>query len=147
MINVKIKLTKNGKEKLENELNIRQNQERNRIKDAIKEARDQGDLSENADYASAREEQAANEARIAELEEMLKNVEIVEEIVVVVKYLDLNVEKTYRICGSESNPFEGKISNDSPLAKACLDHKPGDKFYMTTESSKEIRLELISISE
>ena len=140
-----IDLTRNGKLELEAELNRRINQDRSRIAQAIKEAREQGDLSENADYSSAREEQANNEARIQEIEEILKHTHIVDIIYVTVKYLDMNKTVDYEICGSESDPFHNKISNDSPLAKAVLAHKNGDKFIMTTESGKDVRLELVSI--
>ena len=140
-----IDLTRNGKLELESELNRRINVDRTRIAQAIKEAREQGDLSENADYSSAREEQANNEARIQEIEEILKHAHIVDIIYVTVKYLDLNKTVDYEICGSESDPFNNKISNDSPLAKAVLAHKKGDKFIMTTESGKDVRLELVSI--
>ena len=140
-----IYLTVNGKKSLEKELEFRKNEERDRIKNAIKEAREQGDLSENADYASAREEQSANESKIIEIEETLKHAIIVDEQKIRVLYVDLNKEAEDTICGSESNPFEGKISSDSPLAKAILDHKAGDVVFMTTESGKEIKLKLISI--
>ncbi len=140
-----IDLTRNGKLELEEELNRRKNQDRTRIATAIKEAREQGDLSENADYSSAREEQALNEARIQEIENILKHAHIVDIIYVKVKYLDLGKEVDYEICGSESDPFHNKISNDSPLAKAIMNHKKGDKFIMTTESGKDVRLELVSI--
>ncbi|MGM9969564.1 MAG: transcription elongation factor GreA [Anaeroplasma sp.] len=146
MVNNQIDLTINGKLELEAELDRRKNQDRTRIKEAIKEAREQGDLSENADYASAREEQASNEARIAEIENILKHARIVEETKITVRYVKLNKIQTYEICGSESNPFEGKISNDSPLAKAVYGHKAGDIFFMTTESGTDIELELIAIA-
>ena len=148
MNNNQIQLTKNGKAKIEAELDRRKNFERDRIKNAIKEAREQGDLSENADYASAREEQAANEARISEIENILKYVIIIEAIEITVEFfLSSTVTKmeTYEICGSESNPFEHIISNDSPLAKAALAHKPGDIFTMTTESGKDIRVKLVAV--
>lgn len=148
MNNNQIQLTKNGKAKIEAELDRRKNFERDRIKNAIKEAREQGDLSENADYASAREEQAANEARIQDIENILKHVIIIEAIEITVEFfLSSTVTKmeTYEICGSESNPFERIISNDSPLAKAALAHKPGDIFTMTTESGKDIRVKLVAI--
>ena len=74
-----VKLTRSYKKELEKELNWRKNEERDRIKNAIKEAREQGDLSENADYASAREEQGNNEARISVIEETLKHAIIVDE--------------------------------------------------------------------
>ncbi len=149
MNNNQIQLTKNGKAKLEAELDRRKNVERDRIKLAIKEAREQGDLSENADYASAREEQAANEARITELETTLKHVVIIEAIEIKVEfYLPNNKTKveSYEICGSESNPFDHVISNESPLAKAALAHNPGEVFTMTTESGKDVRVKLISLN-
>ena len=146
MVNNQIDLTINGKLELEAELDRRKNQDRTRIKEAIKEAREQGDLSENADYASAREEQAANEARITEIENILKHARIVEETKITVRYVKLNKTQTFEICGSESNPFECKISNDSPLAKAVYGHKAGDTFFMTTESGNDIEIELVAIS-
>ncbi|MBQ3253953.1 MAG: transcription elongation factor GreA [Acholeplasmatales bacterium] len=145
MINNQIDLTINGKLELEAELDRRKNQDRTRIKEAIKEAREQGDLSENADYAAAREEQAANEAKILEIENILKHARIIEETKITVRYVKLNKIESYEICGSESNPFEKKISNDSPLARAVSGRKPGDRVFMTTESGKDIELELISI--
>ena len=79
MVNAKqIDLTVSGKKELEEELEWRKVSERDRIKEAIKVAREQGDLSENADYTSAREEQSKNEARITEIEDMLKHARIVE---------------------------------------------------------------------
>ncbi len=140
-----IEITRTGKEELEKELSWRKNDERNRIGNAIKEAREQGDLSENADYKSAREEQSANESRIQEIEHVLKYAHIVDIIYIKVRYLDLNKDVDYEICGSESDPFKNKISSDSPLAKAIAGHKKGDKFIMTTESGKDLRLELLSI--
>ncbi|MBQ9124558.1 MAG: transcription elongation factor GreA [Acholeplasmatales bacterium] len=143
MMNNQVKeATREYYEELKKELDERKNVTSKKILDAIKEAREQGDLSENADYASARENQAANEARILEIEEFLKHVKIIETTFVTVKYIRLNKVETYQICGSEFNPFEKKISTDSPLAKAVFGHKPGDKFFMTTESGKDIELYL-----
>ncbi len=146
MVNAKsIALTINGKRELEEELDRRKNQERTRIKEAIKEAREQGDLSENADYSSAREEQSANETRIQEIEEIIKNSYIVDSTFITVKYVKLNKVVNLEICGSETNPYSGKISLDSPLAKAVSGHKAGDKIIMTTENGHDVELELISI--
>ena len=148
MINVKqIDLTKEGKKALEDELEFRTVTERDRIKEAIKVAREQGDLSENADYTSAREEQSKNEARISEIEDMLKHAHIVEITTVTVKYIKKNQVKTYQICGSETDPFQGKISNESPLAKAVLNHKVGDRVFMTTEAGKDMELEILDIKK
>ncbi len=140
-----IDITRTGKQELEEELAKRKNEIRTKIVTAIREAREQGDLSENADYKSAREEQSANESRIQEIEHILKYAHIVDVIYVKVRYTDLKKDVEYEICGSESDPFRNKISNDSPLAKAIAGHKKGDKFIMTTESGKDIRLELLSI--
>lgn len=146
MVNAKsVALTINGKKELEEELDRRKNQDRTRIKEAIKEAREQGDLSENADYASAREEQSANETRIQEIEEILKNSYIVDVTYITVKYVKLNKIENFEICGSETDPFKKKISLDSPLARAIAGHKAGDKIIMTTESGHDVELELLSI--
>ena len=147
-MNVKqIDLTKEGKKALEEELEFWTVTERDRIKEAIKVAREQGDLSENADYTSAREEQSKNEARISEIEDILKHAHIVEITTVKVRYIQKNQVKTYQICGSETDPFAGKISNESPLAKAVLNHKAGDHVFMTTESGKDMELEILEIKK
>ena len=140
-------LTQNGAQQLKDELEKLKTEDRVRIREAIKDAREQGDLSENADYASAREQQAAIEARILEIENILKYATIMDVTNVTVKYIDLNKTVSYEIVGTiEADPFAGKISNDSPLGKAVLSHNPGEEFYITTESGKEIRLLLVSIN-
>lgn len=146
MQNYQVDLTINGKRLLEEELDNRKNVERPKILEAIKEARDQGDLSENADYDAARNKQSQNEERIKEIEEILKHAHIIDETEIKVLYVKQNVEKTFKICGSESNPFEGKISSASPLAKAVAGHKAGDKIFMTTETGADIELVLLSIN-
>ena len=138
-----IDLTTVGKQELEEELDRRVNIDRERIKQAIKEAREQGDLSENADYSAAREDQTANEARIFEIQNILKNARIVDIVNVEVEYVDTKKVVKYQICGSESDPFVGKISNDSPLAKGCLSHSKGQTFIITTESGKDLKVKLI----
>ena len=101
----------------------------------LQEARAQGDLSENADYDAAREHQGQVEARIRELDELIKNSEIIDESVkkgkanVVKTILDLseNQEKSFSIVGSvEADPLNGKLSNITPLAEVILDRKVGD---------------------
>ena len=101
-------------------------------------ARAQGDLSENADYDAARNEQAEIEGRIRQLEQMLENAQIIKEVskdrvglgsTVAIQYLDDDddEEDEYKIVGSqEADPFESKISNESPIAKAILNKKVGD---------------------
>ena len=120
-----IKLTSNGYLEVENELNKLREEDRPRIIQAIKEARAQGDLSENADYDAARNEQAQVEARIKELEYMIEHAVIIEEApkdvvglgsTVEIEYVDDNDTDEYKIVGSlEADPFDNKISDESPI--------------------------------
>ena len=129
-------LTSEGFLELETELNKLKIEDRPRIIEAIKEARAQGDLSENADYDAAREEQAKIEARIQELEYMLEHAKIIEKVsgdkvmvgtTVTVQYVDDDEEEEYSIVGSmEADPFENKISNESPIGRAIMNKKVGD---------------------
>ena len=129
-------LTSEGFLELETELNKLKSEDRPRIIEAIKEARAQGDLSENADYDAARDEQAKIEARIQELEYMLEHAKIIEKVsgdkvavgtTVTVQYVDDDEEEEYSIVGSmEADPFENKISNESPIGKAIMDRHVGD---------------------
>ena len=146
MADVKVvEITAKRKEELEKELEWRKNTERDRILTAISEARAQGDLSENADYSSARDAQSKNEAAIAELEETLKHVKIIQATRIKVRYVALKETAEYLVSGSESNPFEGKISAESPLAKAVIGHKAGDTVYMTTENGKDVEIKILEI--
>ena len=105
-------------------------------------SRSLGDLSENADYDAAKNEQAQIEGRIKTIEKMLENVTVINDIpkdivglgsTVAIKYIDDDDEDEYKIVGSqEADPFESKISNESPIAKALLNHKVGD--VVTVES-------------
>jgi len=132
-----IKLTLKGKENLEQELSKRQTEIANEITNQIKEAKEQGDLSENAEYSAAREAQSKNNARIAEIEYILKNAIIVEEaeegIVgygrkVTVRETKSKKESTYEIVVSNEVDFlSNKISLDSPLGAAIKGLKVGDK--------------------
>ncbi len=130
-------LTQEGLDELKKELDVLINVKRPENIQAIKEARSLGDLSENADYDAAKNEQAQLEGRIKTIEKMLENAVIIKEIskdvvglgsTVAIKYIDdPDDEDEYRIVGSqEANPFESKISNESPIAKALLNHKVGD---------------------
>lgn len=135
----KIFETLEGKKKLEDELAWRKGAERNRIKEAIAVAKGFGDLSENSEYDEAREQQAKNEHRITELEEMLKNIVVIEESeanadkVTLGKTVKVRNEKNgkeyvYHMVGStEANPFENRISNLSPIGVALIGAKAGDK--------------------
>ena len=135
-------LTQEGLDDLKKELDNLINVRRPENIQAIKEARSLGDLSENAEYDAARNEQAQIEARIQQLEKMLENVSIITEVssdtvgignTVSIKYVDDDEEDEYKIVGSqEADPFESKISNESPIAKALFDHKVGD--IVTVES-------------
>lgn len=133
----KIFLTQEGYDEIKEELNYLINTRRPENITAIKEARALGDLSENADYDAARNEQAEIEARIKKLEAIVENVEIIEEVTtdavglgntVKIAYVDDEDElDEYKIVGSqEADPFESKISNESPIAKALMGHKVGD---------------------
>ena len=127
-------LTPEGYLELETELNELKTVVRPRVIKDLKDARAQGDLSENADYDSARDEQAQVEARIKELEYKLEHSTIAESIgkgvasvgsTVVVQYDD--DEEEFKIVGSmEADPLENKISNESPIGKAVIGHKKGE---------------------
>ena len=145
MTNIKqTEITEKYKKELEEELNtlIKKSTE---IGQDLKAAREQGDLSENADYAAAREKQAINETRIQEIKDILKYAKIVKTIHIKVEYVKLKKVEEFDISGSESNPFEKKISSESPLAKAVLGHKKGDTVYMTTEAGKDVEIKILEI--
>ncbi|MGN0992659.1 MAG: transcription elongation factor GreA [Bacilli bacterium] len=133
----KVFLTQEGYDEIKEELNYLITEKRPENIIAIKEARALGDLSENADYDAARNEQAEIEARIKKLEAIIENVEIIEEVstdsvglgnTVKISYVDDEDDlDEYKIVGSqEADPFESKISNESPIAKALMGHKVGD---------------------
>lgn len=131
-------LTREGLRKLEDELQELKVNKRQEVAQKIKEAREQGDLSENAEYDAAKDEQRDIEARIEEIEKILKNAEVADEDEVEqgvvhfgseVSILDISLDEvnTYKIVGStEANVLEGTISNESPLGVALLKRKTGD---------------------
>ena len=131
-------LTYEGLRRYEDELHELKVVKRQEVAQKIKEAREQGDLSENAEYDAAKDEQRDIEARIEELEKILKNAEVVVEdevdldrinIGCQVKILDLEYEEEldYKIVGStEANSLKGKISNESPVGAGLLGKKLGD---------------------
>jgi transcription elongation factor GreA len=134
-------LTHEGLTKLNEELKYLINEKRKEVIERIREAAAHGDLSENADYAQAREEQSFIEGRIQEIEDMIKNAEIITASTqtssvsigstVTVKVND--EERTYTIVGSnEANPLEGKISNESLVGRSLLGKKLGDKVTVQT---------------
>ena len=149
-------LTQEGLNELKKELDELINIKRPENIQAIKEARSLGDLSENAEYDAARNEQAQIEGRIKQLEKMLENVSIISEVskdkvgignTVAIKYVDEDDDEVeeYKIVGSqEADPFESRISNESPIAKALFDHKVGD--IVTVESPNgSYEIEIVEI--
>ena len=149
-------LTYEGLEKLEDELENLKVVRRKEVSQKIKEAREQGDLSENAEYDAAKDEQRDIEARIEELEKILKNAEVVVEeeadldkvsIGCSVKILDceFDEELEYKIVGStEANSLRGKISNESPVGKALLGKQVGDTVTVETPAG-EFSYKVLSI--
>lgn len=129
-------LTEEGYKEIKDKLNILINEKRPANIKALKEARALGDLSENADYHAAREEQAEIESEVKRLEKLLDNVEIIEKkdngkvglgSTVEIEYVDDKEKDKYVIVGSqEADPFLSKISFESPIAKAILNKKVGD---------------------
>ena len=149
-------LTYEGLKKLEDELENLKVVRRKEVSQKIKEAREQGDLSENAEYDAAKDEQRDIEARIDELEKILKNAEVVVEeaadldkvsIGCSVKILDceFDEELEYKIVGStEANSLKGKISNESPVGKALLGKQVGDTVTVETPAG-EFSYKVLSI--
>lgn len=139
-------LTYEGLKKLEDELEDLKVNRRKEVADKIKEAREQGDLSENAEYDAAKEEQREIEARIEEIEKILKNADVVDEDEVDVDTINVGCKvKVYdvefdeelelRIVGStEASSLKGKISNESPVGKALLRHRVGDVVDVETQA-------------
>ena len=153
-----IKITEDGLAKLKQELETLKTTGRADIAEKIKVARGYGDLSENSEYDEAKNEQAKLEARIVEIEAMLKNVEIIEDIkgkaktVVIgvkVKVIDeeYGEEEEYRVVGStEANSREGKISDESPMGKALLGKKIGDEVTVEAPGG-EFKVKILEISK
>lgn len=148
-------LTKEGLEELKKELDELINVKRPANIQSIKEARALGDLSENADYDAARNEQARIEARIAEIETIIKNVKIIrttsDDIVnigkqVKVEFVETKKQNTFSLVGSiEANPMENKISVESPLGKAMLNKVEGDEVEVKTETGRLFKIKILEI--
>ena len=146
MENKKNILTYAGLKKLEDELEHLKVVKRKEVSQKIKEAREQGDLSENAEYDAAKDEQRDIEARIEEIEKILKNAEVVVEDEVdvakvnvgcTVKVYDVEFEEEieFKIVGSsEANSLQGKISNESPVGKALIGRGVGDEVFVETQA-------------
>lgn len=153
-----IKITDDGLKKLQEELEFLKTEGRSDIAEKIKVARGYGDLSENSEYDEAKNEQAKIEARIVEIEAMLKNVEIISDIKgkaktvmvgVKVKVYDeeYDEECEYRVVGStEADPRENKISDESPVGRALLGKKVGDEVIVEAPAG-EIKLKIVGISK
>ena len=147
-------ITKSGLEELKKELEDLTINVRPSVINAIKEARALGDLSENAEYHAAKEKQGQVEAKIRELEYLIENSTIIEEGVsndvrigstVEIKYVDDDEVEKYKIVGStEADPFENKISNESPIAKVILGKKVGDKVSVESPNGN-YDIEIVSI--
>ena len=148
-------LTKEGLAELQAELDDLKQNVRPEVIGQIKEARAQGDLSENAEYHAARDRQGQVEARIKELEYLIDNATMIDEdkksstvqvgSTVEIKYLADNEVETYYIVGStEADPFENKISNESPIAKGIMGKKKGT--VVTIESPNgNYDIEIVSL--
>ena len=129
-------LTKEGLNELQEELKDLKENKRPEVISQIKEARAQGDLSENAEYHAAKDKQGQIEARIKEIEYIIDNASIISGTksstikigsTVEIEYIDDKETETYKIVGStEADPFENKISNESPIAVAILGKKVGE---------------------
>ncbi|RYM05273.1 transcription elongation factor GreA [Sporolactobacillus sp. THM7-7] len=148
-------MTAEGKEKLERELDYLKTEKRKEVVERIKIARGFGDLSENSEYDAAKDEQAFVEARIQQLEQMIRNAVIIEDdettdVVkigksVTFKELPDGDEETYQIVGSaESDPFHGKISNDSPMAKGLIGLSVGEEVNVSTPGG-DIRVKILKV--
>ena len=152
----KIVLTNEGFQKFEKELEELKSVKRKEVAAKIKVALSFGDLSENSEYDEAKNEQAMIEARIVQLETMLRNVQVINEAeistdvinigsVVSIKELDSDEIETYHMVGSsEANPLDGKISDESPIGKALISHKTGDIVEVETPSGL-LKFKIISI--
>lgn len=152
------KLTNEGLKVLQEELENLKTVKRNEIAEKIKIARGFGDLSENSEYDEAKNEQALIEARIIELENMLKNVEVIDynddfdgkvTIGSTVKLFDeeYNEEVIYTIVGSaEADPYDFKISDESPVGSAILGHSIGETVTVITETGDALKFKVLDVS-
>jgi len=148
-------MTVEGKEKLENELEYLKSEKRKEVVERIKVARSFGDLSENSEYDSAKEEQGFVEGRIQQIEGMIRNSKIIEEDsdssvvslgkTVTFKELPDGEEEVYKIVGSaEADPIEGKISNDSPMAQSLFGKGIGEQVVVSTPGG-DMKVEITQV--
>lgn len=153
-----ILLTKEGLKKLEDELKYLKETARTEIAEKIKIARGFGDLSENSEYDEAKNEQAKVEARIAELEAMLKNVQLIDEnsidydvvsigTAVTVLDIEFQEEVEYKIVGTaEADPLKNIISDESPIGSALMGHKAGEEVIAEVPSG-HISFKIIEVKK
>ena len=149
--------TQQGYQELVDELHRLKHEKREEIKNAIATARGFGDLSENAEYDEARNEQAKNETRIKELEELLENAVILDESSIDTSVVSLGstvklfheglgMEMVYDLVGSnESNPAEGKISDQSPIGEALIGKREGDSVQVEVPNGT-VRMKIRAVS-
>lgn len=147
-------LTQEGYDKLNEELVELRDVKRQENLEALKEARAQGDLSENADYDAARNEQARIEARISEIENILKYAKIIKSTnentvnigkKVKVKFESGTIKEYYFISSIEVDPKQNKISIESPIGRALKNHEKGDKVQFKSETNKISTIEILDI--
>ncbi|RNF40985.1 transcription elongation factor GreA [Planococcus salinus] len=150
-------MTAAGKQKLEEELDYLKTVKRKEVVERIKIARSFGDLSENSEYDSAKEDQAFVEGRISTLESMIRNAVIINEdkldkdtvrLGTTVTFVEVpdGDEESYTIVGSaEADPLEGRISNDSPIAKSMIGRTVGENVKVLTPGG-EMEIKIVSIS-
>lgn len=146
-------LTREGLQEIQDKLHELKTTRRREIADAIHTAKEQGDLSENAEYTQAKEEQHRIEEQIAELEVMVKHAQIIggteSSVVSLGSTVTLHCsgkEKSYRIVGSnEADPLNGRISNESPMGRSLLNKKKGEKVMVPTPAGEK-ECEVIGIA-
>lgn len=156
MADEKFYMTLEGKAKLEKELDYLKTERRKEVVERIKIARDFGDLSENSEYDSAKEEQAFVEGRVIQIEKMIRNAEIIEEDntntsvvslgkTITFKELPDGEEEEYTIVGrAEADPLDGKISNDSPMAQSLIGKTIGEIVAVVTPGGN-IEVEILKV--
>ena len=154
----KVVMTYDGLKKMEQELENLKTVRRKEVAEKIKEARGQGDLSKNAEYDAAKEEQGEIESRIVQLENLLRNAEVIDEDVlkmdvvnlgskVTVLDVEFDEEMEYTIVGStEADPMNGRISNESPLGMALLGQKVGATVMADTPDG-EVAFKILNIQK
>lgn len=148
-------LTPEGKEKLEKELQQLKTEGREDLAKRLKSAISMGDLSENADYHKAKEDQGFLEGRVQEIEHILHNHEVIDTNAqfdkvslgakVTIQEDDYPPETYYLVGRKEANPREGKISHESPIGKALLGHQVGDEVKVAIPNNETISLKILAI--